>query len=161
MIEEIIISLFTSGLIIIIIPIIFFTIGIDIEKYVTTREINRYIKSLCEKDFLLYKVEHIKKLIQMSMNDVSMSDYDKEITKSNSQIAQRAFIFTTCLLIVIVSIALILLVLNNVNLKNIFYKVLIGSILFMLVEITSLTVLLTNYYPLDVNEMHRKIISRL
>jgi len=158
MIQRTVISLVTAGIIIFIIPVMFFTLGTWIEVKITKRETSRYISSICNNPLFSEGSLHIvNEYIKTHMNP----DMDIGIISENKNIRNTSFIICTGIMLILCCIGTIMALYFNLDFVNIIYHTLTGVVMFVVVEIGVLLLLFQQYCPLDVNLVNKKILERI
>lgn len=158
MIQQTSISLVTAGIIILVIPLLFFTLGTWIEVKITKRETSRYISSICNNPlFLEGSLQIVNEYIKTNINP----DMDADIISVNKNIRNTSFIICTGIMLILCCIGVILALYFNLDFVKIAYQTTIGVALFVVVEIGVMLLLFQQYCPLDVNLVNKKILERI
>lgn len=160
LIERLVISLSTSAAILLLIPTIFFTIGKKIESHITQREINRYIQYMCK--FAMFSKEDIAYFTHQFKNvldEETINDIDDTIEYNNKKIKSTVYVVNTCLFMILTCIVLILILYYKIRIYNVASNFIIGTTMFVIVEVFIISYLFLNYCPLDVNAVNRMIID--
>jgi hypothetical protein len=158
MIHRTVISLVTAGVIIMAIPLLFFTVGTWVEVKITKRETERYISSICHNP--LFSSESLD-LVNAYIKDNTNTDYDIGVIKENKNIRNKSFVICTGLMLILCCTGLIIALYSHMDMKRIAVDSLVGILLFVFVEIGVLLLLFQRYCPLDVNAVNKKILERI
>lgn len=158
MIQRTVISLVTAGIIIMTIPILFFTLGTWIEVKITKRETERYISSICHNP--LFSDESLG-VVHAYIKDNIDPAHDVDIISENSNIKNKAFIMCTGMMLILCCAGLIIALYRNMDMKRIAIDSFVGVLLFVVVEIGVLLILFQRYCPLDINAVNKKILERI
>ena len=164
-VTRVIISFMTAGIIIMIIPILFFTIGHVIELQVTKREIDRYFEFWCHgvmgRIFPHALVLEMKQEVDKAIADPEQQHRDAAIHKMNSNLIRRTYIVCGLTMLLFLAISSGLAWYTHQNLSFIWFETFVGSFMFVLIEVVIILVLFKKYCPLDINMINKHILLRI
>lgn len=158
MIQRTVISLISAGLIILTIPIMFFTVGHWVEVRITKRETKRYIDTICETPFF---TKDMLILVNNRLKESSNTSMDDAILRENRDIRYKSFVMCIGLSLILCCIGIILALYKNVDYIPVLYNTVSGVGLFVVIEIGVLLILLQKYCPLDINNINAKIVNSI
>lgn len=158
-------GLLTAGLIILAIPVLFFSVGKTIEKEVSKREVDRYFRFWCDgligslipRELILEG----RKVIEQSLDSEEQKKKDLAIRSINSDLLRKAYGWCFTLMLILVVTANILAFAFEVSFLSIWLEAIIGTILFAMIEISIVVIMFNRYCPLDVNNVNKTIVERL
>ena len=160
-----VIGLITAGCIIIIIPMLFFSVGKIVEIRAMKREITRYFAYWCTTimDDVLPQtlILRLKTNIDKMATDPKIKANDAVIVATNKKLMVNTYIICLVTMFTLIVIAHIIAIRNGYNLIYIWSEAFLGTLLFVLIEVILILSLFNIYYPLDINFVNRYILSKL
>lgn len=150
------IALLSASMIILIIPIVFFTIGHTIETSIVYRELNRYVLSWCNGPLALPVISNTS--LKVSQEDQNQG---VELKKANEELERNAFYYLSAMFCILAGVSFILALISGENMMGIVFKSLIGVMMFIIVEVVAIVVCFQNYYPMDINAVNTVLVDKL
>lgn len=156
------ISIISTGVIILIIPMLFFTIGKQIEQKIIKREIKRYVDNM--KKIKIYPesgIEYVQNYLLHLAKEPEIIDNDKRVRERNAEMFGKTFTVCTGVFMIMISIGIMFIYCYNVDYCFISYSVFINVCMFILIEVFIFLFLLHSYCPLDINSVNRQLLERV
>jgi len=160
-----VIGVITAGLIILIIPVMFFFIGRKAELQVTKREINRYFEFWCQgvvsKMLPPGILSELKGSVDRAISDPEQLKHDKYITTANNKLVRNTYIICGLASCFLVALGCWFAFTTRQHKSYIWFEALMGAFMFIIIEVMIVVILFKNYYPLDVNMVNKHILMRV
>lgn len=164
-VTRVVIGIMTAGLIILVIPILFFTIGGKIELKVTKREINRYFEFWCQgvvgKMLPRDLVFQVKQQVDRVVNSPEQKGRDAQINDKNGKLVRNTYIICGLSSIGMLFAAMCLAWYTHQGQGYIWFEALLGTFMFGVIEVMIILILFKKYCPMDINMVNKHIMMRI
>jgi ABC-type antimicrobial peptide transport system permease subunit len=164
--NSIVIGLITAGFIIVVIPLLFFAVGEPTEKKVAKRELERYFSFWCKGTVgsLLQPrdiAEKIKTKLEETFDTPQQQERDNEVLEMNRRLQFWSYVISFTILIVIMIIANTLAYFVKSSFTKVYFEALLGTMLFIIIEVVMVVLLFSRYHPLDINFVNKYLVEKL
>ncbi len=160
-----IIGLLSAGLIVMVIPVLFFTVGKTVELRITKREIDRYFEYWCRglmRDVAPHgMIETLSGGLKAKLEEPDSRAADALIEESNRRLKTNTFTWCSIVMVALLIIANVWAVSSNTSLVHVWLNALLATVMFVAIEIMVILVLLRKYMPLDINMVNKYIVQAI
>lgn len=160
------IGLLTAGFIVFIIPLLFFSLGEETEKKVSERELERYFSFWCRGTVgSLFQpriiVNEVKERLESSIDTPEQQERDERILETNKKIRWRSFTLCLSFLVLILIVVNATTYLTKSDFVLLYFESILGTMLFVIVEVIMVLTLFSKYHPLDVNFVNKYLVEKM